>query len=89
VSGDFGARIWNPDLIQEGHWHHLALVWSRAVLKNSQFSLYIDGQLVYTGKVSRPLFLLFPLNFYKLTNFTFKMRRCITYHKIRAEERPT
>jgi hypothetical protein len=52
VSGDFGARIWNPDLIQEGHWHHLALVWSRAVLKNSQFSLYIDGQLVYTGKVS-------------------------------------
>ena len=52
MSGDFGARIWNPDLIQEGHWHHLALVWSRAVLKNSQFSLYIDGQLVYTGKVS-------------------------------------
>lgn len=51
VSGDFGARIWNPDLIQEGHWHHLALVWSRAVLKNSQFCLYIDGQLVYSGKV--------------------------------------
>lgn len=51
VSGDFGARIWNPDLIQEGHWHHLALVWSRAVLKNSQFSLYIDGQLVHTGKM--------------------------------------
>lgn len=51
VSGDSGARIWNPDLIQEGHWHHLALVWSRAVLKSSQFSLYVDGQLVHTGKV--------------------------------------
>lgn len=51
VTGDFGARIWNPDLIQEGRWHHLALVWSRAVLKNSQFSLYIDGQLVHTCKV--------------------------------------
>ena len=51
MTGDFGARIWNPDLIQEGRWHHLALVWSRAVLKNSQFSLFIDGHLVHTCKV--------------------------------------
>lgn len=51
VSGDFGARIWTPDLIQEGQWHHLALVWSRAVLKSSQFSLFVDGQLVHSGKV--------------------------------------
>jgi len=51
VNGDFGARIWNPDLIQEGQWHHLALVWNRAVLKNSQFSLYVDGQLVHSGKM--------------------------------------
>lgn len=51
VSGDSGARIWNPDLIQEGQWHHLALVWNRAVLKNSQFCLYVDGQLVHSGKM--------------------------------------
>ena len=51
VSGDSGARIWNPDLIQEGQWHHLALVWSRAVLESSQFSLYVDGQLVHTVKM--------------------------------------
>lgn len=53
--GDSGARVWCPDLQQEGQWHHLVLVLNRAVLKNSSFSLYVDGQHVRTQKVSRKL----------------------------------
>ncbi|KAG8229679.1 hypothetical protein J437_LFUL010268 [Ladona fulva] len=50
VMGDAGARVWCPDLLQEGQWHHLVLVLNRAVLKNSSFSLYVDGQHVHTQK---------------------------------------
>lgn len=42
-SGECGARVWCPDLQHEGQWHHLVLVLNRAVLKNSSFSLYLDG----------------------------------------------
>ncbi|RZF45662.1 hypothetical protein LSTR_LSTR010613 [Laodelphax striatellus] len=45
------ARIWCPDLLQEGTWHHLVLVLNRAVLKNSSFSLYMDGQHVHSQKL--------------------------------------
>ncbi|GLG99384.1 Neurobeachin [Gryllus bimaculatus] len=51
VLGDSGARIWCPDLLQEGQWHHLVLVLNRAVLKNSSFSIYLDGQHVHTQKL--------------------------------------
>ncbi|XP_046392591.1 WD repeat and FYVE domain-containing protein 3 isoform X2 [Ischnura elegans] len=51
VMGDAGARVWCPDLLQEGQWHHLVLVLNRAVLKNSSFSLYVDGQHVHTQKL--------------------------------------
>lgn len=51
VIGDSCARIWYPDLVQEGQWHHIVLVLNRAVLKNSSFSLYMDGQHVHTQKV--------------------------------------
>jgi len=73
VTGDFGARIWNPDLIQEGRWHHLALVWSRAVLKNSQFSLYIDGHLVHTCKVLISISVTFRLILIDFRFFLFQM----------------
>lgn len=49
--GDCGARIWCPDLLQEGQWHHLALVLNRAVLKNSACSVYVDGQHIHTQKL--------------------------------------
>ncbi|KAJ9586850.1 hypothetical protein L9F63_019532, partial [Diploptera punctata] len=49
--GDSGARVWCPDLLQEGQWHHLVLVLNRAVLKNSSFSIYVDGQHVHTQKL--------------------------------------
>ncbi|XP_072939310.1 WD repeat and FYVE domain-containing protein 3 [Epargyreus clarus] len=50
-SGECGARVWCPDLQHEGQWHHLALVFNRAVLKNSSFSLYLDGQHMHSGKL--------------------------------------
>ncbi|RXG52401.1 WD repeat and FYVE domain-containing protein 3 [Armadillidium vulgare] len=46
ILGDFGCRVWCPDLLSEGQWHHLALTVNRAVLKNSSLSVYIDGQLI-------------------------------------------
>lgn len=44
-TGDGSARIWCPDLLHEGQWHHLVIVLNRAVLKNSSFSLFLDGQV--------------------------------------------
>lgn len=50
-SGEYGARVWCPDILQEGQWHHLVIVLNRAVLKNSSFSLYLDGQHMHTQKL--------------------------------------
>ena len=47
---DTGARIWFPDVIKEGEWHHLAIVLNRQVIKNSSFSLYVNGQHIATQK---------------------------------------
>ncbi|XP_047001362.1 WD repeat and FYVE domain-containing protein 3 [Schistocerca americana] len=49
--GDSGVRIWCPEILQEGQWHHLVLIVNRAVLKNSTFSLYVDGRPVHTRKL--------------------------------------
>ncbi|XP_064458168.1 WD repeat and FYVE domain-containing protein 3-like isoform X2 [Ornithodoros turicata] len=46
------VRIWTPELLQEGQWHHVVVVLNRAVLKNSSVSLYIDGQHVSTQKIN-------------------------------------
>ncbi|TKC48222.1 hypothetical protein EI555_020871 [Monodon monoceros] len=45
------ARFRCGELIIEGQWHHLVLVMSRGMLKNSTAALYIDGQLVSTVKL--------------------------------------
>jgi len=50
-TGDCSARIWCPDVLHEGQWHHLAVVLNRAVLKNSSFSLFLDGQHMHTQKL--------------------------------------
>lgn len=50
-TGECGARVWCPDLLHEGQWHHIAIVLNRAVLKNSSFSLYLDGQHIHSQKV--------------------------------------
>lgn len=50
------ARFRCGELIAEGQWHHLVLVMSKGMLKNSMATLYIDGQLVNTVKVNdRPI----------------------------------
>ncbi|XP_036194412.1 WD repeat and FYVE domain-containing protein 3 isoform X9 [Myotis myotis] len=45
------ARFRCGELIVEGQWHHLVLVMSKGMLKNSTVALYIDGQLVSTVKL--------------------------------------
>ncbi|XP_077377164.1 WD repeat and FYVE domain-containing protein 3 isoform X1 [Festucalex cinctus] len=45
------ARFRCGELIAEGQWHHLVLVMSKGMLKNSMASLYLDGQLVNTVKL--------------------------------------
>uniref|UniRef100_A0A4X1TNN6 WD repeat and FYVE domain-containing protein 3 n=1 Tax=Sus scrofa TaxID=9823 RepID=A0A4X1TNN6_PIG len=45
------ARFRCGELIVEGQWHHLVLVMSKGMLKNSTAALYIDGQLVGTVKL--------------------------------------
>ncbi|KAJ7327170.1 hypothetical protein JRQ81_016929 [Phrynocephalus forsythii] len=45
------ARFRCGDHIVEGQWHHLVLVMSKGMLKNSTAALYIDGQLINTVKL--------------------------------------
>ncbi|XP_078070095.1 WD repeat and FYVE domain-containing protein 3 isoform X4 [Mustelus asterias] len=45
------ARFRCNDLINEGQWHHLVLVMSKGMLKNSTATLYVDGQHVNTVKL--------------------------------------
>ncbi|UYV62149.1 WDFY3 [Cordylochernes scorpioides] len=45
------VRVWCPELLQEGQWHHLVVVLNRAVLKNSSVSIYVDGQFASTHKL--------------------------------------
>ena len=52
IVGDFGCRVWCPDLLSEGQWHHLVVTLNRAVLKNSSLSVYIDGQPINQQKVN-------------------------------------
>ena len=42
-SGDWGARVWFPDIMKEGEWHHLVFVFSRQSIKDSSITLYING----------------------------------------------
>ena len=49
-TGDFGARVWFPDLIKEGEWHHIVIVLNRQVIKNSTFSLFVNGQHITTQR---------------------------------------
>lgn len=50
-SDDNSARIWCPDLLHEGQWHHLVVVLNRAVLKNSSLQLYLDGAPLHSQKL--------------------------------------
>ena len=50
-SGEWGARVWFPDIMKEGEWHHLVFVFNRQVVKNSAFTLYVNGQQVANTKM--------------------------------------
>ena len=50
-SGEWGARVWFPDIMKEGEWHHLVFVFSRQVVKNAAFTLYVNGQQVANTKM--------------------------------------
>lgn len=49
-SGEYGARIWFPDLIKEGEWHHIVVVLNRSTLKNPTSSVFVNGQHIATQK---------------------------------------
>ena len=45
-------RVHCPELVHEGQWHHLAIIFHRAsMLKNSSLSVVVDDVLVATHKV--------------------------------------
>ncbi|XP_059163899.1 WD repeat and FYVE domain-containing protein 3-like isoform X2 [Physella acuta] len=49
---DNTVRFWCPELTQEGQWHHLVLVLHRAgIMKNSNISLFVDGELMSPQKL--------------------------------------
>lgn len=71
-TGECGARVWCPDLLHEGQWHHIAIVLNRAVLKNSSFSLYLDGQHIHSQKV-----IIDCCNSFEAKKFSFQASRAI------------
>jgi hypothetical protein len=51
-TGEWGARVWFPDIIKEGEWHHLVFVFSRQVMKNPSLTLYVNGTQVTHTKLN-------------------------------------
>ena len=52
VVNDNMVRFWCPEMTQEGQWHNLTLVLHRAgIMKNSNISVFLDGELVNSQKV--------------------------------------
>ena len=48
---DYTAMFNCAELFEEGQWLHIALVWSRAVLKNSSVTLYVNSHLIGSTKL--------------------------------------
>lgn len=48
---DYTTKFNCSELFQEGQWLHIVLVWSRAVLKNSQCTLFVNSTLIGTHKL--------------------------------------
>lgn len=53
MDSDHNLRIWNPESLslQQGQWHHIAVVLNRALLKNSTTTVYIDGNVITSQKL--------------------------------------
>jgi WD repeat and FYVE domain-containing protein 3 len=50
-TSDYVAKFNCAELFEEGRWLHIALVWSRAVLKNSSVTLYVNSNLIASQKL--------------------------------------
>lgn len=50
-SNDTTTKFNCSELFQEGQWLHIVLVWSRAVLKNSQCTLFVNSKLIGSHKL--------------------------------------
>jgi hypothetical protein len=50
-TNDHTAKFNCSELFEEGQWMHIALVWSRAVLKNSSVTLYVNSNLIGSQKL--------------------------------------
>lgn len=48
---DYVAKFSYPELFEESRWLHVTLVWSRAVLKNSSVTLYVNSNLIGSQKL--------------------------------------
>jgi len=51
-AGDWGARVWFPDIIKEGEWHHLVFVFARQAVKHPSLTLYVNGTQVTHTKLN-------------------------------------
>ena len=50
-TGEWGTRVWFPDIMKEGEWHHLLFVFNRQLVKNSSFTLFVNGVQVSQTKM--------------------------------------
>ena len=51
LNQDANVKIFHPNLFVPGKWHHLVVVLSRALLKNSTVTVYLDGQFLASQKL--------------------------------------
>lgn len=45
------VRIWTPELLVEGKWHHLVVTMTRSSSKQTSINVYVDGSLVHNQRV--------------------------------------
>lgn len=48
---DYNLRVWTPELLVEGKWHHIGVSLSKSSTKQSTACVYIDGSMVYHQKI--------------------------------------
>ena len=54
VNSDSQVRIWCPQLVQEGSWQHISVVFAKSgMLKNSSVALHLNGAHISTHKVCK------------------------------------
>jgi len=46
------VRVWCPELLHEGQWHHLFFTFSTS--SSHAFTLYVNGRQAYNGKLDYP-----------------------------------